>query len=67
MKFHMHFLLIVHLDDARHDYSIIPPSPPRPPVLQFLVDTGGLNAYPHTYLMLSGKMLLQANVSTSQS
>jgi len=38
-----------------------------PPVLQFLVDTGGLNAYPHTYLMPSGKMLLQANVSTSQS
>jgi len=28
MKFHMHFLLIVHLDDARDDYSTIPPSLP---------------------------------------
>ena len=28
MKFHMHFLLIVHLDDACDDYSTIPPSPP---------------------------------------
>nr|ABD61573.1 copper radical oxidase [Phanerodontia chrysosporium] len=42
--------------------------PPRdgwkPPVMQFLVDAGGLNSYPLTYLLASGKMVLQANVST---
>ncbi|GJE92328.1 glyoxal oxidase N terminal domain-containing protein [Phanerochaete sordida] len=35
-----------------------------PPVMQFLVDAGGLNSYPLTYLLASGKMVMQANVST---
>lgn len=34
--------------------------------MQFLIKTSGLNAYAHTYLLGSGKMLVQANVSTSQ-
>ncbi|KAH9914171.1 glyoxal oxidase N-terminus-domain-containing protein [Epithele typhae] len=33
-------------------------------VMQFMIKTSGLNAYPHTYLMPSGKMLVQANYST---
>lgn len=33
--------------------------------MQFLIDTSGLNSYPHTFLLPSGKMFLQANVSTS--
>ncbi|KAG5651043.1 hypothetical protein H0H81_010091 [Sphagnurus paluster] len=32
--------------------------------MQFLFQTGGLNTYAHTFLMPSGKMLVQANVST---
>lgn len=35
------------------------------PTLQFLIQTSGLNAYPHTFLMPSGKMFIQANYSTS--
>ncbi len=33
--------------------------------MQFLVDTGGLNSYPHAFLMPDGRVLLQANISTS--
>ena len=36
-------------------------------VLNFVVKTSGLNLYPHTFLMPSGRMLLQANLSTSMS
>ncbi|KAF7300493.1 hypothetical protein HMN09_00933700 [Mycena chlorophos] len=36
-----------------------------PQNLQFLFKTSGLNAYPHAFLMASGKMFLQANVSTT--
>lgn len=31
---------------------------------QFLVETSGLNAYVHTFLMPSGKLFVQANIST---
>jgi len=34
-------------------------------IVNFLTQTGGLNSYVHTFLMPSGKLLLQANVSTS--
>jgi hypothetical protein len=34
--------------------------------LQFLIKTSGLNAYVHAHLLNSGKILLQANYSTSQ-
>ncbi|KAH7104250.1 DUF1929-domain-containing protein [Auriculariales sp. MPI-PUGE-AT-0066] len=36
----------------------------QPSQSQFLVNAGGLNTYAHTYLLKSGKMFLQANVST---
>lgn len=48
-------------------YETWPSNGQTPPIVQFLVDTGGLDAYPHTYLLASGKMILQANVSTSAS
>ncbi|KAG9311188.1 putative copper radical oxidase [Chiua virens] len=33
-------------------------------VMQFMITTSGLNSYAHTYLMPSGKMFIQANIST---
>jgi len=33
-------------------------------VMNFMIKTSGLNSYAHTYLMPSGKMLVQANLST---
>ena len=33
--------------------------------MKFLIKTSGLNAYAHSFLLSSGKMLVQANVSTS--
>ncbi|KZW01851.1 DUF1929-domain-containing protein, partial [Exidia glandulosa HHB12029] len=35
-----------------------------PPVSQFLVNAGGLNTYAHAFLLKSGKMFMQANIST---
>ncbi|KAH8100960.1 copper radical oxidase [Cristinia sonorae] len=40
------------------------PSKGEPQMMQFMVDTSGLNSYALTYLMPSGNMLVQANVST---
>ncbi|PWN53242.1 putative Glo1-Glyoxaloxidase 1 [Violaceomyces palustris] len=37
---------------------------PGPAVLQFLGKTNGLNMYPHTFLMPSGRIFMQANYST---
>ncbi|KAI5886579.1 uncharacterized protein SCHCODRAFT_01110525 [Schizophyllum commune H4-8] len=33
--------------------------------MDFMIKTSGLNSYAHTYLMASGKMLVQANYSTT--
>ena len=46
-------------------YEYYPPKSETPPVFQFLVQTSGLNAYVHTFLMPSGKLFVQANISTS--
>lgn len=43
------------------------PSKGEPQMMQFMVDTSGLNSYAHTYLMPSGQMFVQANLSTSAS
>ncbi|CAL1710769.1 unnamed protein product [Somion occarium] len=40
------------------------PSRGEAQVMQFIVDTSGLNAYPHTYTLPSGKLFLQANISS---
>jgi len=37
-----------------------------PPILNFMANTSGLNAYALSYLMPSGKMFVQANFSTSE-
>lgn len=46
-------------------YEFFPPTGQDPPILKFVVDTSGLNSFPLTYLMPSGKMFVQANYSTS--
>lgn len=46
-------------------YEYFPSKNVTPPVFNFLVQTSGLNAYAHTYLMASGKLFVQANTSTS--
>lgn len=45
-------------------YEYYPPTSATPQTFQFLIKTSGLNAYAHTYLMPSGKMFVQANIST---
>lgn len=50
---------------ADSTYEYYPGKPQAPATLQFLVQTSGLNAYVHTYLMPSGKLFVQGNVSTS--
>lgn len=48
-------------------YEFWPWNGQQPPVMDFLWKAGGLNSYPLTWLLASGKMVLQANVSTSES
>jgi hypothetical protein len=50
---------------AEPTYEYFPAKDGDPQVLKFVVQTSGLNAYPHAFLMPSGRILLQANVSTS--
>ncbi|KAF7984146.1 hypothetical protein HWV62_16798 [Athelia sp. TMB] len=40
------------------------PSKGTAQIMQFMITTSGLNAYAHAYLMPSGKMFVQANIST---
>ncbi|KAF9451542.1 copper radical oxidase [Macrolepiota fuliginosa MF-IS2] len=49
---------------AECTYEFYPPRNEDPKPFQFLVQTSGLNAYAHTFLMPSGKLFVQANVST---
>lgn len=51
---------------AEPTYEFYPANGRAPQVMQFMIDTSGLNAYAHTFLMPSGKMFLQANLSTSK-
>jgi hypothetical protein len=50
---------------AEPTYEFLPAGPGQPQVMNFMVNTSGLNSYPLTYLMPSGKMFVQANYSTS--
>ncbi|KAF9528065.1 copper radical oxidase [Crepidotus variabilis] len=50
---------------AEPTYEYFPARPEDPKTLDFYIKTSGLNAYPHTFLMPSGKMFLQANLSTA--
>lgn len=52
-------------DGAECTYEFYPNNGRPAKTLQFLIKTSGLNAYAHSFLLTSGKMLVQANVSTS--
>lgn len=49
---------------AEPTYEYYPPKAANPQTFQLLVQAVGLNAYAHTFLMPSGKLFVQANVST---
>ncbi|KAK2467918.1 hypothetical protein APHAL10511_000213 [Amanita phalloides] len=48
---------------AENTFEFFPSQGPAQP-FNFLIQTSGLNAYAHSFLMASGKMFVQANVST---
>lgn len=51
---------------AEPTFEVYPPTPGfTPQVVNFVVNTSGLNSYPHMFLMPSGKIFTQANYSTS--
>jgi hypothetical protein len=50
---------------AQNTFELWPSTGKAPAQVDFLVQTSGLNSYVHMYLMPSGKMFIQANVSTS--
>jgi len=50
---------------AEPTYEFYPGRSQSPQVVNFMVNTSGLNSYALTYLMPSGKMFVQANYSTS--
>jgi len=53
---------------AEPTFEVYPPTPGfTPQLVNFVVNTSGLNSYPHMFLMPSGKMFAQANYSTSTS
>ena len=52
---------------AENTYEFYPARDGDPQPVKFLADTSGLNAYSHMFMMPSGKMLVQANLSTSKS
>ena len=50
---------------ANPSFEFWPPTgKPKPAVSKFMVNTSGLNMFPHMYLMPSGKIFMQANYST---
>ncbi|PPQ70512.1 hypothetical protein CVT25_007662 [Psilocybe cyanescens] len=49
---------------AENSYEYYPAKAKDAEVVNFLVKTSGLNSYAHTFLMPSGRMLVQANHST---
>ncbi|KAF9464517.1 copper radical oxidase [Collybia nuda] len=49
---------------AEFSYEFYPANGREAQRMQFMVTSSGLNAYAHTYLLGSGKMLVQANIST---
>lgn len=50
---------------AENTYEFYPANGRPVTPVQFLIKTSGLNAYAHSFLLNSGKMLVQANISTS--
>lgn len=50
---------------ANPTWEFFPQKGNTPTINNFMVLTSGLNMYPHTYLMPSGKLFMQANYSTT--
>lgn len=50
---------------AENTFEFYPSNGQPATAMNFLIKTSGLNAYAHTFLMASGKLFVQANVSTS--
>jgi hypothetical protein len=46
-------------------YEFYPSNGATSQVMQFMIKTSGLNSYAHTFLLASGNMFVQANISTS--
>lgn len=51
---------------AEPTYEFYPANGRMATTMQFMIKTSGLNSYAHTYLLKSGLMLVQANLSTSK-
>jgi hypothetical protein len=51
---------------AEPTYEFYPSNEQAPQTLQFMIRTSGLNSYVYTFLLASGKMFLQANVSAGK-
>lgn len=51
---------------AEPSFEFFPPRSGDVQNMQFMTTTSGLNAYSHAYLMPSGNMFVQANLSTSE-
>lgn len=47
-------------------YEFYPPRPEPARTFNFLIKTSGLNSYAHTFLMPSGKLFVQANLSSGE-
>jgi hypothetical protein len=52
--------------EPTYEFYPAPAGPQSPQIMNFMVQTSGLNSYPLTYLMPSGQMFVQANYSTSE-
>ncbi|KAJ6472021.1 glyoxal oxidase [Mycena sanguinolenta] len=52
-------------DGAELTYEFYPSNGQTPQLVNFLVKTSGLNAYPLVYNLASGKIFMQANLSTT--
>lgn len=50
---------------ANPTWEFFPPKGNAPAAMDFMTLTSGLNTYPHTFLMPSGKLFMQANYSTA--
>lgn len=51
---------------AEPTYEFFPSNGQTPQLMAFMTKTSGLNAYAHSFLMSSGLMFVQANLSTSK-
>jgi hypothetical protein len=49
---------------AEPTYEFYPANGTTAQTMQFMIKTSGLNSYAHTFLMSSGKLFVQANIST---